>query len=84
MADWKINSKGGDALRVSPAFMAALEARGKIIAKIMKKKHNLDSIEFSYPALADIFLAEVKNKKPVYKIKKTGLNQGTMEIIGWK
>lgn len=70
-------------LWVSPRLQDVLAAIQKEMALAIKKKYGLDEITISGTIASEALAARyLEDKFPIeFKIKKTGLNKGILEII---
>ena len=70
-------------VRVHQSIIPVFENIRRGVADDIKKKYGLKEIVVPHTLSSEILAAEKLGKKPIFKLKKTGLNSGVLELF-WK
>jgi len=67
--------------RIDSNLINVFENIRKSVALDLKKKYNLQEIIVPHTLSSQILAAEKLGKRPYFKVKKTGMNTGILEIF---
>lgn len=68
-------------VRVDLKLIQVFENIRRGVAEQLKKQYNLQEIVVPFTLSSEILAAEKLGKKPNFRVRKTGLNTGILELI---
>jgi hypothetical protein len=77
------NGEDTKRVKVHKSLIEVFEEIRKGIAEDMKKAYGLTEITIPITLSSEILAAEKKGKKPIFNVRKTGLNKGVLELV-WR